>query len=104
MSIHFLDENDEPGRECPSMVCIGGKVLRYTNQESVCGECNGTGTLPGNPDGPKVEVTGWDDYHNTGHRNPVTFGYRFNTTEWIGNFPTESAALEAARQAWREEE
>jgi hypothetical protein len=41
---------------------------------------------------------GWNDYPNTGHHDPVTFGYRFETMEWIGNFPTEAAALAAARE------
>jgi hypothetical protein len=97
MSLHYLNPDDEP-RECP--VCDHGKVQDRPIgpcEWVTCSRCGGSGQL-GNPDATKVEIMGWNDYPNTGHHDPVTFGYRFETMEWIGNFPTEAGALVAARK------
>jgi hypothetical protein len=97
MSLHYLNPDDEP-RECHRCVGEGTPYPSHPEGSQIeCSTCHGTGQL-GNPDAPKVEIMGWDDYPNTGHHDPVTFGYRFETMEWIGNFPTEAAALAAARK------
>lgn len=106
MALYYLNPEDEP-RECDA--CRDNLHVGYavnctpTDGERgdlwACAGCLGTGKL-GNPDGPRVHVFvdprgtwNWRDWVEWGDTQP----------EPHGTYPTESAALEAARKAWREE-
>ena len=95
MTIYYLDPADEP-RECDRCGGNGEWSVPIDCGVEICPDCNGTGQLPGNTDGPKVRITG----------SPAVGGYRWR---WANRgrgyfrsdpYPTEADALVAAREAF----
>lgn len=105
MSLYYLDPEREP-RECH--VCDG--TGSYSSHEcgvlrsAECGYCNGTGRLGVEGAEPDFEVR-WNPHNNRHDENAPGWrwsdlqGYAHHPSLWSEAFPTESAALEAARAA-----
>ena len=93
MSLYFLDPEREP-RECPGCPdCDSGFQYEGT---STFVACDGTGRL-GDPDAkPDVEVR---LEAVIGSRRWFYFVLGSDVAGWVGPYPTESAALAAAREA-----
>lgn len=95
MALHYLDPEREP-RECHR--CNGAGNTSTGHGAMLCGRCNGTGRL-GDPEARRVEVAP----HPCGL--PRFVWRRFDPIAkyqqpWEpDNYPTEAAALEAARIA-----
>ncbi len=103
MSLHYLNPDDEP-RECPG--CDGwGRVetnssfgaRRYDPHSKMrdCNDCNGTGRLGVEGALPDVEIA---EQRGEWKWALVADG---DLCTWFGPFPTETAALEAARKSQR---
>ena len=95
MSLYYLDPNDEPRecRGCPA--CLNLDADPHDARHGICSSewCHGTGRL-GNPEAAKVRIVsneaGWFALGRNG----------FSMGNQVGPYPTEVAALEAAREAW----
>ena len=87
MSIHYLNPRDEP-RDCPA--CLEGRAFGFSQLTRYkCKLCEGTGRL-GNPDGARVLISGIPRAH---------YWSTTSVKHGQGPYPTESAALAAAREA-----
>lgn len=100
MKLYYLDPNDEP-RTCRGCsLCVDYYADRDDAAKFVDESewCDGFGQL-GNPDGPQVRIVP-DGLRGTWHAVPV--GQNGLTKRTRGE-RSKSAALEAARKAYREE-
>ena len=106
MSLHHRRPEDARERECPRCAHTGSESHRFTDSagnrthfQTRCPACSGTGRLPARE--ADVEIDRPDNrrwrYRKPGGARGQGFGGWSHDT-----FPTESAALAAAREAARQ--